>query len=68
MDLLPLIQRKDQTLGYFGFSREELTSFAQQLTGRGLFRIVPVGEALQFESIWDGVDLTYSLVRQITIA
>jgi hypothetical protein len=42
-------------LGYFGFPHEEIARFARALCGRGLFRIVPIGEALQFGAVWDGI-------------
>jgi hypothetical protein len=66
-DLTPSILRRDQTLTYFGFGADELREFALGLNGRGVDRIVPVGQALNFEHRWDGYDLFYELTRQVVI-
>ena len=55
-DLVTFVSRKDQTLTAYGFSTEELTTFAQSLHGRGIDRIVRFGDALSFGSFWDGYD------------
>lgn len=67
-DLVTFVRRKDQTLTAYGFSTEELTTFAQSLHGRGIDRIVPFGEALSFGTFWDGYDLLAELTRTITVA
>ena len=66
-EIAPLIARRDQTFSHFGFSREELTAFAQQLNGRGIDRMVPFGQALNFAGIWDGYDLIREFSRLVTI-
>jgi hypothetical protein len=67
-DLSTFVQRKDQTLTAHGFSNEELAGFARSLDGRGIDRIVPFGDALSFDSVWDGYDLLAELTRTISIA
>ncbi len=62
---IPYLTRKDQTITYFGFSKTELQAFASQLGGRGVDRIVPVGQALAFSQVWDGYDLFENLTRKI---
>jgi hypothetical protein len=62
MDLVPVVQRRDQTVTHFGFTEDELVSFAHALAGRGVDRLVPIGEALSFAAIWDG----YDLIREFT--
>lgn len=58
--LLPDIQ----TLTYWGLDRDQLRSwFSTQLTG--IDRLVPLGEALSFAVVWDGVDLIDSFSRKI---
>ncbi|MGI9274206.1 MAG: acyl-CoA reductase [Endozoicomonas sp.] len=55
-----------QTLSYFGIEKESLSEW----TGcglKGVDRIVPIGKALDFNKVWDGVDLTESLTREITL-
>jgi hypothetical protein len=65
-DLIPKISRSIQTLSYFGI---ESTDFSAWLSKgvNGIDRVVPIGRALDFDIIWDGVDLTESLTREITI-
>lgn len=62
-----LVTRKDQTLAVFGFAAEELREFARTLIGRGIDRIVPVGQALSFGPVWDGYDLLASFTREIAL-
>jgi hypothetical protein len=60
--LLPEIQ----TLTYWGLDKELLHSwFSTQLTG--VDRLVPLGNALTFSVVWDGVDLIESFSRQIKL-
>jgi hypothetical protein len=66
-DLIPLILRRDQTLTWFGFDQSELRAFAIALNGRGVDRLVPIGQALNFEHRWDGYDLFLELTRRIVI-
>jgi hypothetical protein len=67
-DLLPFLERKDQTLVTYGFAADELETFARSAHGRGIDRIVPVGEALTFGSLWDGYDLLAELTRTVHVA
>jgi hypothetical protein len=57
--LAPILKKKDQTLTYFGFSDTELRKFVLSLRGRSIDRIVPIGQALQFNRFWDGYDLLH---------
>ncbi len=66
-DLVPIVLRKDQTVGQFGFSKEELTQFVTELAGRGVDRVVPFGSALTFSAIWDGYDLLTEFSRLVTV-
>lgn len=66
--LVPLIRRKDQTLTYFGFDPEALRNLAVAINGRGIDRIVPVGQALTFSHIWDGFNFITQMTRQIAIS
>lgn len=67
-DLIGFVQRKDQTLVTHGFSNEELMDFARSLHGTGIDRIVPMGQALSFGSLWDGYDLLAELTRTVHVA
>ncbi|QXV60436.1 acyl-CoA reductase [Amycolatopsis sp. TNS106] len=66
-DLVPIVLRKDQTIGQFGFTKEELTEFVTELAGRGVDRVVPFGSALTFSAIWDGYDLLTEFSRLVTV-
>jgi len=61
------VDRKDQTLTYVGLPRHELVGLAERLAGRGIDRIVPVGQALSMARFWDGLDLTAQFVRHVHI-
>jgi hypothetical protein len=68
LDLVPAMNRQDQTFSHFGFGLVELREFALALGGRGVDRIVPFGQALTFSAIWDGYDLPSEFTRLTTIA
>jgi len=61
------VGRKVQTITHFGFGRNELVKLARSIAGVGGYRIVPVGEALQFETTWDGVPLLSHMTRRIVV-
>jgi hypothetical protein len=66
-DLVGIVERRDQTVSHFGFGTDELVRFAEQLAGRGVDRLVPIGEALTFSSVWDGYDLLREFTRLTTV-
>ncbi len=63
--ICPIINRKVQTLGHFGFSSNQVNQLANLISGRGGYRIVPIGRALHFDVVWDGVDLLNHMTRKI---
>jgi hypothetical protein len=65
-DLAPVVVRRDQTLTHWGFRADELAGLARSLAG-GVDRIVPVGQALTFASLWDGYDLLQEFTRITTV-
>lgn len=66
-ELSPVIGRSVQTLTHFGFDADELLQLGSTLSSRGGYRIVPIGQALQFDLLWDGVDLIAHMTRAIQI-
>lgn len=66
-DIAPHVRRQDQTLTCFGFAAGELRAFAELLQGRGIDRIVPVGQALKFSRFWDGYDLLEEMTRVVSV-
>jgi hypothetical protein len=67
LQLVPILCRRDQTLAYFGFSEEELGALVRSLSGKAIDRLVPVGQALQFNRIWDGYDLVTEFTRIVSV-
>jgi len=65
--LLPHVDRRDQTVTTFGLAHAELEAFAHQLGARGVERIVPAGQALTFNHRWDGRDLLVEFSRSIHV-
>ena len=66
-ELRELITRKIQTITHFGISKTELDRLAKAISGRGGYRVVPIGQALQFENIWDGVSLFTHMTRRLVV-
>jgi hypothetical protein len=65
--LSPFVARRDQTMTHLGFSQKELRAFAEQVNGRGVDRMVPIGEALDFARYWDGYDLLQEYTRRVVM-
>lgn len=61
------VSRQTQTITHFGLTPEQLEQLALSIGSRGGYRIVPVGQALQFDNLWDGVDLYEHMTRKILI-
>jgi hypothetical protein len=68
-DYLPAVRqlavRQLQTVTYYGIRREELTDYIINNHLYGIHRVVPVGEALNMDLVWDGQDLIEMLSREI---
>lgn len=57
------IDATTQTLSYLGLSKIELDEIVKISNSVGIDRIIPVGDALKFNNIWDGKDLLLELVK-----
>ena len=66
-DIIPILNRKLQTISYYGLNIQEWRHFITNNNIKGIDRIVPIGKALDFEEVWDGNDLISSFLREITI-
>ena len=62
-----ITNKKLQTITYFGFSKKYLKNFFQSNNFNGIDRVVPFGQALNIDLIWDGYDITKLLTRRIDI-
>lgn len=65
--LSPIITRKFQTIGYLGFTKDELENWVKRNKPLGIDRIVPMGRTMDFSLIWDGHNLVDILSRKIQI-
>jgi len=61
------IDNKLQTLSYWGLTRKKMLKLVSEPSIKGLDRIVPVGQALEFTPDWDGYRLLTDLSRHITV-
>jgi len=62
-ELVDFVERRDQTVTYFGLTQAELEEFVRLLNGRGVDRFVPFGQGLRFNRFWDGYDLLQEMTR-----
>lgn len=56
---------KTQTISYFGLSEDDKNFLLDLSNGEGIDRIVPLGEALNFNYIWDGYNLFDELSKKV---
>tara|TARA_Y100001970_G_scaffold279021_1_gene385619 strand:- start:2702 stop:3892 length:1191 start_codon:yes stop_codon:yes gene_type:complete len=61
------LSRKIQTITYFGLKKNEIENFVKKNDLRGIDRIVPVGQSLNLDLIWDGNNIVHKLTRIIDI-
>lgn len=66
-ELSKIIDRKYQTLSYYGIDKDELIQFITQAKPNGIDRIVPIGKTTDFSLTWDGYNLIETLSREIDI-
>lgn len=66
-NLVKIINSKYQTITYFGLNPEAIRECVISNGLSGVDRIVPVGEALNIDTIWDGYNLLETLSRIIAI-
>lgn len=65
--MLPALTSRDQTLAHFGFTAEDWLPILAELPPHAADRIVPIGQALAFSSVWDGVNLLRAFTREAQI-
>jgi hypothetical protein len=66
-DLESLLDERVQTVCYFGYEPSELRSVLSESSWAGVDRVVPFGQALTFDLIWDGYDLVRFLARHVVV-
>lgn len=58
---------RDQTLTYWGVPDAAIATLATQCGGRGYDRFVQVGQALQFDPVWDGYNLFSAMTKLVRV-
>lgn len=66
-EIPPIVSRVIQTITHFGLSLDDVSSLSEKISGCGGYRLVPIGEALLFDTTWDGVDLFEHMTRNVVI-
>ena len=66
-EVAAIVNRKYQTLAYYGYHPNELIEFVRRNKLNGIDRIVPIGKTTDFSLYWDGYDLIKSLSRIISV-
>jgi hypothetical protein len=66
-ELKSFLTQREQTLSYFGFEEAQLKAFALTLPPRAVDRVVPVGTALNFSTVWDGSNLLQVFSREVDL-
>jgi hypothetical protein len=64
-ELAAQVDHKLQTLSYWGIEKNSLLKLLESPSITGIDRIVPVGQALDFSTTWDGFDLFSMLSKQV---
>ena len=67
-ELGPMVRSDWQTVVAHGIPASDWRAFLTSTSSSGISRIVPIGSALNFDAIWDGVDLLTSMTRLVTLA
>jgi Acyl-CoA reductase (LuxC) len=66
-EVLEFVDEGDQTVTHWGIAGAALRDFAAQAGARGLDRVVPIGEALAFDVVWDGFHLVDDMLRRVRV-
>jgi hypothetical protein len=65
--LSQVIVDKDQTIAYFGYDKNEIKMLIDEIATRGIDRVVPIGQALNFDGVWDGQNFLKSFTREVVV-
>lgn len=66
-ELRTIVNRKYQTMAYYGYEKDELSQLVKEMKFNGIDRIVPIGNTTDFSLIWDGYNLINVLSRECVI-
>lgn len=65
-EIASIVTPKFQTITYYGELKDKLLRLVTDNKLSGIDRIVPIGQALQMDAVWDGFDVVKTLTRIIT--
>lgn len=65
-EIEPFLDDTTQTITYYGLNHKEIEQLATSLKNTGGLRFVPLGEALKFDAVWDGINLFDYMIKTIT--
>jgi acyl-CoA reductase LuxC len=66
-DVQAFVDEGDQTLTHWGLADHQLRRLAAAAGTRGLDRVVPIGQALAFDVVWDGFHLIDDMLRRVRV-
>ena len=66
-ELVGVLNPRVQTISYFGYTKPEFEHVEVKRIFQSVDRVVPFGQALTFELVWDGYDLIRTLSRRVVI-
>lgn len=62
-DILPVLTKQCQTVSVLGINKKEIKEIVFQYGVRGVDRIVPLGQTMGLEFVWDGYKMIESMTR-----
>jgi len=66
-EVTDLLTEKVQTLTYFGYSTTEIRSWLTERVLARVDHVVPIGNALDFDLIWDGFPMIQMMTRSVRL-
>ena len=66
-EIAPFLNERTQTITHLGLDGDDAKALASLMASCGGYRLVPLGEALSFSDIWDGIDLMRHMTRELTV-
>ncbi len=62
-EIVPILTKQCQTISFLGENKEEIKELVFKNGVRGVDRIVPLGETMGLEFIWDGYKMIENMSR-----
>lgn len=65
LDILPILNKQCQTISVLGVDKKEIKEMVFQYGVRGVDRIVPLGQTMGLEFVWDGYRMIEAMTRLV---